>query len=143
VEEVRRFVSSLALAAFIFCYFVPVSRATVCVEPKIKVADACGIVLDPSGRPIPDATVVLTIESRDSSVKTNDEGRFELPNFSGNKVEVKVTAAGFMGAFSSIGSVRGVTAACRKPIYIMLQVGGDGCTMISLKKRDLPIVKRD
>jgi hypothetical protein len=66
-----------------------------------------------------------------------------LPNFSGNKVEVKVTAAGFMGAFSSIGSVRGVTAACRKPIYIMLQVGGDGCTMISLKKRDLPIVKRD
>jgi hypothetical protein len=143
VEEVRRLAARSALSALFFYFVTSIAEANVCVSPKIRSSEACGIVLDPFGEVIPHVTITLKDESHEASTTSDENGRFQLTRFSGSKVAVKATANGFMAAYSSIEQVKVPTAACKRPIYIMLQVGGDGCTMISLKKSDLPIAKRD
>jgi hypothetical protein len=110
---VKRFVSCIALAAFGFCYFVPVSKALVCVDPKMKSAESCGFALDPYGEPVPNAVIHFKDSTHEDTATADASGHFDVIHFSGTRVEVKVTAAGFMTASSTIERIRPSNAVAR------------------------------
>jgi hypothetical protein len=139
VEEVRRWVAFAALGALSSISF---ARADVCVEPRIKSAEACGVVLDPSGQPIPNVRVTFASKEKAVSATTDSKGLFHLSDFEGSAVSLKAEAPGFASASTVVESVK-AAKACKRPMYVELQVGYGGCTMISLKKSDLPIAKRE
>ena len=132
----------MPLSAIVFGCCISGAAANVCVNPRIKSAEACGIVLDPSGEILSNALIKLREGDREASGTTDEQGRFRFEGFHGTNVQLSVTAKGFMPAYDFLQVVREPSSKRKKSIYVMLQVGGDGCTMVSLKKSELPISKR-
>ena len=135
----RRWVAFAALGALSSISF---ARADVCVEPRIRSAEACGVVLDNFGEPIPNVRVTFASKEKSTSTTTDSKGLFRLSEFEGSAVSVKAEAPGFKSASTTVESVK-AAKACKRPMYVQLLVGYGGCTMISLKKGDLSIAKRD
>ena len=143
MEEVKRGIGSIALTASIFCYLVPLSQANVCVDPKIKRAQSCGIVLDIYGERIPNAVVTFRLNGDSISESTDSNGSFSEPKVHGKGFVIEVSANGFRRASQKIERIVAPGQTCIAPLYVMLQIGGDGCSMIRKKKSDLPIAKRE
>ena len=139
----RRLLRKIAFTAFCSCYFVPFSQANVCVDPKIKEAQACGFVVDKFGEPVPNADISFHDATDTISAKTDDRGFFRRDDLPEAKIAVSVSAVGFHPAAQTIERLTRPSAGCRKPLYVLLQIGGDDCSMIRIKKSDLPIAKRD
>ena len=135
----RPLVACAALGALSICCF---AKADVCVEPRIRSAEACGVVLDNFGEPIPNVRVALASKEKSTSTTTDSKGLFRLSEFEGSGVSVKADAPGFRSASTTVESVK-AAKACKRPMYVQLLVGYGGCTMISLKKSDLSIAKRE
>lgn len=135
-------VAKVALAAFASSRFVPFSKANVYTNPKARVATACGYVVDSSGAAIPGAKVEFATDSIFQFVVRDDRGYFHA-EFIGPKVRVTASAVGFQTASSLVEALVNSKKGCSKPLYVMLQVGGDGCTLISTKESDLPVAKKD
>lgn len=75
-------------------------------------AQVRGIVLDISGAPVPEATVVLVVAGREEPVPLADDGTFTIPTSTG---ELRVRAAGFSEVILQLD------AATEDPFRIVLQ----------------------
>ena len=139
----KRSIASIALAAFIFCYLVPVSQANVCVFPKIKLAQACGYVVDKFGEPVPNADIKFYFDIDTIPAKTDARGFFERKDLPEGKISIKVNAAGFANASTTIETLTKPTKNCDRPLWIMLDLGMDACSAIATRHKDLPLRKRE
>jgi hypothetical protein len=141
---VKRSIALLALTAFSSCYLVPFSQANVCVSPKIKSAQACGFVVDKFGEPVPNADVNFYYDIDTIPTKTDARGFFQRTDLPHARILINVGALGFSSASQVIELLAKSTKACKTPLYVMLEIGNSTCgSIISTKKSDLPIAKRD
>jgi hypothetical protein len=144
LEEVRRSIALVALTAFSSCYFVPFSEANVCVGHKIKTAQACGFVVDRFGEPIPNVDVNFYYDIDTIPTKTDAHGFFERTDLPHAKIWLIVSARGFFSVSQTVELLAKPTKGCKLPLYVMLDFGSSECgSVISTKKSDLPIAKRD
>lgn len=132
----------LALLTFTFVSVVSVSRADVCVSPRIKRAKACGAVIDPYGMQIPNARIEFGESGTSTSSVTDRSGKFST-SAEGDEVRLLVTAPGFQSIETHIGRLKPAEGKCRKPLFVMLTVGEQGCAMVSLRKSDLLLAKKE
>jgi Carboxypeptidase regulatory-like domain len=139
---VRRPYTCVTLAASIFCCFVPLAKANVVVNPRMKLADPCGVVVGPDGEAIPKVKVTLELGSQRVETETDEKGRFRFEVSGGTNAVVVASASGFASASGKVEVIRSTNIKCRKPIYVELTVG-ENFSMMSTKKSDLPIAKRD
>jgi len=114
--------------------------ALTCVMPKIKQADACGLVMTPDGQGIPDAQVTLILTSDSIDARTDSEGRLTFPNLSGNKLKLAARVNGFMAVSDwPIEKLEeSKQGKCKRPIYVVMEVGGNSCSYATAQKKDLP-----
>jgi hypothetical protein len=116
-----------------------VLSADVFVQQRIKFADACGLVVDPSGLGVPGATVTAQDDSG-TLVKTTslNDGSFHFSETFDTSVDLRVESRGFVRADNRIGTLRTAKSSrCRHPIYVVLAVG-EGFSNVTTMKSALP-----
>lgn len=100
-------------------------------------AGLSGIVRDPDGRPVPDATiVVIGLTSTPLSARTDGEGKFRIDSLPEGRFDISASAPGF------IGEARGVSvnAATSASIDITLRVSALSETLVvSASQVDQPL----
>jgi len=142
VEEVNSILARLTLLTFCSSSVVAACQSDLCVSPRIKRAKACGVVIDPYGMRIPNARVEFGVGGSDSSGVSDNDGHFKLPT-KGEEVHLTVGAPGFQSVETSIGRLRQGAGNCKKPLFVMLTISEQGCAMISLRKSDLLLAKKE
>jgi hypothetical protein len=141
MEEVRK-INLLTLPTFSFSYSTPYLFANMCVQTPIRFVNSFGLILDASRQPIPNATISFTDQrAKEAQGKSGLRGRFAVEMI-GKKIRINATAVGFASIFGEVEQAA-FANSCSKPIYIVMQVGGDICSSISNRKSDLPKVKKD
>ncbi len=139
----KRIFAKFALISFCFSTVVTASRADVCVSPRIKRAKACGVVIDPYGMRIPNARVRFGTAGSESSVVTDLSGKFSVAA-QGDEVRLQVNAPGFPSVETTVGRLKPASEGCKKPsVFVMLTVGEQSCAMISSRKSDLLLAKKE
>ncbi len=138
----RRTVATLTTLALSAASVASVSHAEVCHSPRIKRAKSCGVVIDPYGMFVPNAKVTFGSAGSDSPVVTDAHGKF-FAHTGGEEVHLSVSAPGFQSVETSIGKLKQAQASCKKPLYVMLTIGEQGCAMISTRKSDLLLAKKE
>ena len=108
--------------------------------PKIKQANACGLVVAPDGEGIPNALVTLTLASGSIDTRTDSEGRFMFAKLSGNKLKLATRVNGFMAVTDwPIEKLEeSKQGKCKRPIYVVMEPGGNSCSYVTEQKKDLP-----
>ena len=137
-----RALAKLALVTFSFASVVSVSRADVCVSPRIKRAKACGAVIDPYGMQIPNARLEFGEPASATTSFTDNHGKFST-SAQGDEVRLLVKAPGFQSVETRIGRLKPAEGKCSKPLFVMLTIGEQGCAMVSLRKSDLLLAKKE
>ena len=91
------------------------SSANVYLEPKLKpLRHACGIVVDPYNRPIPNTKVeILGGAMEVSAVRTGEDGKFSFERLAAEHYGIRVEATGFHPESIHIVLVRPKTPAKR------------------------------
>ena len=102
-------------------------RADVCVYKVPKVRLMCGLIVDPSMRPIPAVTVTIgrtgeTIET----ATTNETGQFSFASLPEGTYQISASVPGFQTGQYKVILVH-KTAAWRKCLRIRLAVGMPHC----------------
>jgi outer membrane receptor protein involved in Fe transport len=85
------------------CLLVSLFCFSASVEAQVLYGSIVGTILDPSGSVVPNATVTATSVQTGASreTKTDDQGRFLLPNILPGRYDLKVEATGFRAAVRS------------------------------------------
>jgi hypothetical protein len=98
--------------------------ANVCVSQKLSpLSHICGVIVDPSGIPIPNAKVkILKGGIEATSVATGEIGEFDFPHLDAATYEIQVEMPGFSTARYNI-VVKKPSGACKKMLSIELRVG--------------------
>jgi Carboxypeptidase regulatory-like domain len=99
--------------------------ANVCVSPKPNpLSHVCGVIVDSSGIPIPNAKVkILKGGIEATSVATGENGEFDFQHLDAATYEIQVEMPGFITARYDI-VVKRPSGACKKMLMIELRVGG-------------------
>jgi hypothetical protein len=115
------------LLALLVCLNSPV-RANVCVSPTLHVRSVHGIVTDPLGRPIADATVSLKSgKDMKAKTKTDGAGNFRL-NVPSGHYELFVHAPAFVDGWTPLHvgpSLRSLVHS--NTLYVVLAVSWLDC----------------
>jgi Carboxypeptidase regulatory-like domain len=116
------------------------SMANVRVDASIDKADACGLVVDESGRPIADASLTATAGDFKVNSTSVSDGSFTLPETSNRPMSLVATAKGFSPATQTISHLSSAgSRKCKHPVYVVLMTGKmAGASYITMKKKDLP-----
>ncbi len=108
-------------------------------QDLIKEVDACGLVLDPSGHGVPDATV--SAMSGGNVVETSttlSDGSFSFLQNVNSEVQISVKARGFAPATGTVDHLHSAgSRKCKRPLYAVLAVVG-GTSFLTEKKNKLP-----
>ncbi len=140
----KRPVALAARTAFSSCYLAPFSEANVCVSPRMRTAQACGFVVDRFGAPIPNADVNFYYDIGTIPAKTDAHGFFQRTDLPHAKIRLNVSAGGGFSVSQTVELPAKLTKGCKLPLYVMSDFGSSACgSVISTKKSDPPIVKRD
>jgi hypothetical protein len=85
------------------CLLLSLFAFSTSVEAQVLYGSIVGTILDPSGSVVPNATVTATSVQTGASreTKTDDQGRFLLPNILPGRYDLKVEATGFRAAVRS------------------------------------------
>ena len=130
-------VVGLIAACGLFGYSNAIFGAQVdCVSPKLTLPSECGIVTDMHGVPITGATVSVGLGDVGSFVKTDEHGRWGFLSDEKNFGWLTVEATGFETARFKYSTKGKSTNACRRPVYIRLIVGLDGCPVATLHENE-------
>jgi hypothetical protein len=115
------------------------ASANVCVQPKLKVKQVCGQVLDPSGIGIPGSEIgVWTKNSKVSSSKSDNSGRFCITGIKVGEYELRVEATGFQSGWSPIAVTNESSSMkCGKPIFVQLALGGTRCSLVTMSRKEI------
>lgn len=102
-------------------------RANVCVYKTIKLRQIIGVIVDPDGRPVRDAKVVV-IKDQVQTVEqlSKEDGTFVFDSVSAGKYEIQVIARGFRSTDYPV-TVYSPTAHYNRSMRIELAVGGEDC----------------
>jgi outer membrane cobalamin receptor len=103
----------------------------------LSLAELTGTVLDPSGQPVANATVIVVgVTATPLSTRTDDRGRFRLDGLSDGRFDITVSASGL------IGDARGVsvTSSATTDLAITLRVSAISETLVvSASQIDQPL----
>lgn len=125
---VRRLFSVAILLAILVV--VRRTEADVCVYKPPKVNRACGAIVDPAGRPIPNVNVsVLKDGAAVKTDTTDDAGEFDFGEIQSGKYELDAAIAGFQHARYQL-TISKPTDSCKHAMEIRMAVGGQ-----SLRRR--------
>jgi Carboxypeptidase regulatory-like domain len=137
----RRYVV-LLVATGVLAFVSLVEGADAVAQEHIKDVDACGLVVDPSGHGVADATIVATHGGNVIATVTSlSDGSFSFMQSINSPVELHVKAEGFAEGTGSVDRMRDAgTRRCGRPVYAVLAVGG-GSSYFTTKKKSLPKTK--
>jgi hypothetical protein len=119
------------LGRFILLLPAGFSSATTCIAlPPLKpIHKAFGVVIDPSGEPIPNAKVAVLKDGREVvATQTGMDGKFSFDQLEAGHYDIQVDANGFRSACSSIVVVK-PTVKGKQGLEVQLDVGM-GCSII-------------
>jgi hypothetical protein len=120
------------ICGFILLLPAGFSSATTCIAlPPLKpIHQAVGVVIDPSGEPIPNAKVAVLKDGREIvAMQTAKDGKFSFDRLEAGHYDIQVDAIGFKSAYSSIVVVK-PTLKGKQALQVLLDVGM-GCSIIS------------
>lgn len=120
------------IGGFILLLPAGFSYATTCIAlPPLKpIHQACGVVIDPLGEPIPNAKVAILKDGRELvALQTRKDGKFSFEQLEVGRYDIQVEANGFKPAFSSIVLVK-PAPKCKWALQVLLELGM-GCSSIS------------
>jgi hypothetical protein len=135
----RRYVILVGFACLLALGSSQLTAANVVVQERIKDVDACGLVMDPSGHGIPDATISATSGGNViASATTLSDGSFSFMQNFNSRIQLSVQARGFAGANGAIEHMGAAgSRKCRHPVYVVLAVG-EGSSYLTSRKSGLP-----
>jgi hypothetical protein len=137
----RRYFSILGLAGLLT---LATSELTpdVFAQGMIKDVDACGFVVDQSGRPIAEATISASSGANVVASATSlSDGSFSFVQNLSSEVQLEVRAQGFVRAIGIVEKMSGGSMKkCKRPLYAVLAVG-NGNSYLTTKKKSLPKTK--
>lgn len=107
-----------------------------CVYPTLHLASLHGLVVDPSGNPIPGAQVSLSRNGNDENKTTTDSmGRFSLKGVSG-KYDLRVAFKGFDEGWSPVDIGLDLRSLFHpNTLRVILGVGNDTCNTLTTNNR--------
>ena len=130
------------MATFVGCYTTPPMFGNVYVSRNIKEVDVCGVVIDQQRSPILGAHVWLTaVNGHQEEAITDATGHFRVEGFSDVQVRIQSIIPEFKDAEAIVGRVNSPGKNYKRPIFIVMAVGGDYSSLVTNKKIDLPKVK--
>jgi Carboxypeptidase regulatory-like domain len=135
----RMLMRSVFIIIILSLYFrsLPLNAEVDCVYPKLHLSSLYGLVVDPSGSPIPGAQVSLSRNGNDENKTTTDSmGRFSFKSISG-QYEFQVTSTGFSKAWSRVDigfDLRSLTHP--NTLRVILGIGYDTCNILTTSNRE-------
>jgi Carboxypeptidase regulatory-like domain len=137
----RRYFSILALVCLLTLVSSEIT-ADAFAQDLIKDVDACGFVVDQSGRPVSEVTI--TAKSGENVIATAtslSDGSFSFVQSINSPVQLHVTAKGYAEASDTVERMRSAGfKKCGRPLYAVLAMSG-GNSFLTTKKKSLPKTK--
>jgi carboxypeptidase family protein len=109
--------------------------ATECLSPAPfePIHHVCGMVIDPSGEPIPNAKVAVLKDHHEiAAVQTAKDGNFSFGQLEAGKYDIQVHRDGYLDAYFSVVITK-PALKCNRVLQVNLDVGL-GCSIASLVK---------
>ena len=126
----------LAVLMLALALFSPSGTVTanICVDAQLRpLKHFCGIVVDSSGTPIPNATVLVLKDGIEVAAKSTDVvGEFSFESLESGKYEFHAGATGF-GKVVFPFEISKPSAKCKRKVKIQMAVGGE-CSHVQLEK---------
>ncbi len=118
------------------------STADVCVYKPPKIRRVCGVIVDPSGAPLRDATVtVLKGGTTVKALTTDDTGEFDFDVMQPGKYELDASLAGFQHARYQL-TLSKPTHSCRHALRVQMAVGSIHCEGDGIRVTEQPLSRK-
>src|SRR4051812_41241501 len=100
---------------WLLCFVILATLAIVApVHAQVLYGSMVGVVTDPTGAAVPNAAITVTNNDTGLTVtdKTDEAGRFSVPNLAPGRYDLKVVASGFR-AYTRTGMIVSANTAVR------------------------------